>query len=240
MDLSVVIATHNRIDQLKRVIPSLLNQPIGFELVIVDDGSRDGTHKWIDTLDISCLKLIRISTHGWRNPAYAKNLGVCCAEGEIIVVQDGEILHEDTENLRRVVDHFHAWDKPDVPLSVRPLSLWHERKSSIGRIGSVFQERYVKVGIFTAMWRDDFIWLGGFNEFYTQWGHEDVDFIRRARCAGFEVIQDPEIKIRHLAHETVPDSEGDLARHVEEGKYQTEFAAGVEGGTISPCIEWNH
>lgn len=240
MELSVVIAAHNRIEQLKRVLPSILNQDIECEMVIVDDGSRDGTTPWILTLNIPNLKLIHIATHGWRNPAYAKNLGVSCAEGEIVVVQDGEILHE-SSNLERIVEHFRSWDKPDTPLFVKSLSLWYEGWGSSGPIEAHFQEPYTMVGVFLAMWREDFIWIGGFNEkWFTQWGHEDVDFLRRCGFSGFKVIQDPEIKIRHLAHKPLNDAEGNHARWLEEGRWEEKYRAQVGEGKASCRIKWRH
>lgn len=236
MQLSVVIAAHNKIEQLKRVLPSILGQGVECEMVIVDDGSRDGTHTWIDTLNIPHLKLIRISTHGWRNPAYAKNLGVACAEGEIVLVQDGEILHESPSNLERVLSHFQSWDEPDVPLYVKPLSLWHEQRG----FDPCFQETYVKVGIFTAMYRADYIWLGGFNEEYTQWGNEDIEFIVRVGFAGFKAIQDSEIRVRHLEHETCPNSEGNSTRHVEECGMAANYIEQLKQGKASPFIKWRY
>ena len=236
MELSVVIATHNRIEQLKRVLPSILEQSVECEMVIVDDGSRDGTDTWIDTLGIPRLNLIRIPTHGWRNPSYAKNLGVSHAKGDIVLVQDGEILHESSGNLEQVVNHFRLWDKPDVPLYVKPRSLWHEQRG----FSPVFQESYVKVGIFSAMYRVDYIRLGGFNEEFTQWGNEDLDFIRRVGISGFKTVQDPEIKVRHLEHETCPDSEGNPARHVEECGMANSNWEQIVQGKASPFIEWRH
>jgi len=236
MELSIIMVAHNRLEQLKRTLPSILEQDVECEMVIVDDGSRDGTHRWIDTLNIPHSKLIRISTHGWRNPSYARNLGVSCAEGDIVLVQDGEVLHESDKNLERVLHHFTEWEGPE-PLLVKPLSLWTEEKG----FAPVFQPHYVKIGIFLAMLREEFIGLGGYNEkWYTQWGHEDVDFIRRVGCAGFKGIEDPEILIRHLVHETVPDGEGNETQFYKEGKLESTYGARISQGKARPVIKWRH
>ena len=44
MNISVVIPTYNRVQFLKRSIDAVINQTIKpFEIIIVDDGSNDGT-----------------------------------------------------------------------------------------------------------------------------------------------------------------------------------------------------
>ena len=48
MNISVVIPTYNRVELLKRSIDSVINQTIKpFEIIIVDDGSNDGTEAMV-------------------------------------------------------------------------------------------------------------------------------------------------------------------------------------------------
>ena len=48
MNISVVIPTYNRIELLKRSIDSVINQTIKpSEIIIVDDGSNDGTEAMV-------------------------------------------------------------------------------------------------------------------------------------------------------------------------------------------------
>lgn len=50
--ISVVIPTHNRVDLLKRAIESVLNQSFNdFEIIVVSDGSTDGTDELMETFD---------------------------------------------------------------------------------------------------------------------------------------------------------------------------------------------
>lgn len=49
--LSIVIATYNRENTILRAINSILNQKFdAYEIVIVDDGSKDNTKKIIENL----------------------------------------------------------------------------------------------------------------------------------------------------------------------------------------------
>jgi glycosyltransferase involved in cell wall biosynthesis len=84
MKFSVVIPTRNRLDLLSEVLDALQAQvQVGeFEVVVVDDGSSDGTWSWLQNHDFSlpfqCLN------GGGRGPAAARNLGVRSANGERI------------------------------------------------------------------------------------------------------------------------------------------------------------
>ena len=45
---SVVIPTYNRADVLSRSVDSVLSQTYqNFELIIIDNGSTDGTQQWV-------------------------------------------------------------------------------------------------------------------------------------------------------------------------------------------------
>ena len=58
MNISVVIPSYNRKEFLKRSIDSVINQTIKpFEIIVVDDGSTDGTSNWLKKQnDIETLK----------------------------------------------------------------------------------------------------------------------------------------------------------------------------------------
>ena len=47
MKFSIVITTYNRLNLLKRAIDSSLNQTVPAEVVVVDDGSSDGTEAYL-------------------------------------------------------------------------------------------------------------------------------------------------------------------------------------------------
>ena len=58
MNISVVIPTYNRVELLKRSIDSVINQTIKpFEIIIVDDGSNDGTEAMVKKKYDSLIKV---------------------------------------------------------------------------------------------------------------------------------------------------------------------------------------
>ena len=100
--VSVIIPTYNRREKLARAIESVLKQKgPSFELIIVDDGSTDGTHDMIvgargprlsqkggETPPLRTdIKYLYQSNQG---PAAARNLGIKNSNGEFIAFLDSD------------------------------------------------------------------------------------------------------------------------------------------------------
>lgn len=87
MNISVVIPTYNRIELLKRSIDSVINQTIKpFEIIIVDDGSNDGTEAMVKK-KYDSLKLIKQKNKG---ASAARNSGIKASSGEWICFLDSD------------------------------------------------------------------------------------------------------------------------------------------------------
>ena len=73
MNISVVIPSYNRKEFLKRSIDSAINQTKKpFEIIIVDDGSTDGTETMIKS-DYDFVKFIKQKNKG---VSAARNIGI--------------------------------------------------------------------------------------------------------------------------------------------------------------------
>ncbi len=87
--VSVVLPSYNRAHLIRRAIASVLSQSYrAFELVVVDDGSTDGTREVMDTLDDPRIQYIRHSRN--RGAAAARNTGIGAGEGEYVAFQDSD------------------------------------------------------------------------------------------------------------------------------------------------------
>lgn len=86
---SILVCTYNRINYLKRCIASLLeiNFP-EYEIIIVNDGSNDGTKEFLDNIKNDKIKVI----HHERNQGIcaAKNTGIKHANFDIIACTDDD------------------------------------------------------------------------------------------------------------------------------------------------------
>ena len=87
MNISVVIPTYNRKELLKRSIDSVINQTIKpSEIIIVDDGSNDGTEAMVKK-KYDSLKLIKQKNKG---ASAARNFGIKVSSGEWICFLDSD------------------------------------------------------------------------------------------------------------------------------------------------------
>lgn len=91
--LSIVIPTYNRLNRLKMVLESLARQDYPMkdvEVVVVSDGSTDGTEAYLKSL----RPPFRLETIFQQNQgvATARNQGYQCAQGEIILFIDDDVV----------------------------------------------------------------------------------------------------------------------------------------------------
>jgi glycosyltransferase involved in cell wall biosynthesis len=89
--VSVVIPTFNRERYLRDAVASVLAQTYDrWELVIVDDGSTDGTRGYLETLGDGRIRPILGPRGG--NPAAPRNLGARTARGAYLAFLDSDDL----------------------------------------------------------------------------------------------------------------------------------------------------
>lgn len=88
MLFSVIIPTYNRKSFLRLAIESVLNQSFSdFELIIVDDGSTDGTKILVASYNDKRIKYFYQKRKG---PAAARNTGINNAKGKFICFLDSD------------------------------------------------------------------------------------------------------------------------------------------------------
>jgi glycosyltransferase involved in cell wall biosynthesis len=87
--VSIVIPTYNRAHTLERSIRSVISQSFtDFELIIVDDGSPDGTREVICGFEDSRIRYIPNGFNG--GPGSARNRGIASARGQYVAFQDSD------------------------------------------------------------------------------------------------------------------------------------------------------
>ena len=87
MNISVIIPTYNRKHSLPRTLDSVLAQSFQpFEIIVIDDGSTDGTADWLKSNYLS-IKSISQSNQGVSS---ARNIGIKQAEGNWIALLDSD------------------------------------------------------------------------------------------------------------------------------------------------------
>lgn len=87
--ISVIIPSYNRASTLPMAINSVLGQTYrDIELILVDDGSTDGTEDLIRSIRDSRLRYIKLEKNG--GACRARNIGIDAARGEYIAFQDSD------------------------------------------------------------------------------------------------------------------------------------------------------
>ncbi len=92
-ELSVIVASHNRHDLLRRCLDSLAAQtadPASFEVIVADDGSNDGTAEMTEALDTPYrLRVLRLEQRG---QAAAQNAAIELAEAPVCLLLDDDVI----------------------------------------------------------------------------------------------------------------------------------------------------
>lgn len=104
--VSVVIPSYNRKDKILKSVDSVLEQSYeNLELIVVDDGSDDGTWELFENFPDRRLSYIRCGEN--LGACHARNLGAERAAGELIAFQDSDdSWHKD--KLEKQVKHLKA------------------------------------------------------------------------------------------------------------------------------------
>lgn len=109
---TVVIPTYNRERTLSSALDSVLNQTCGdFELLVIDDGSTDGTSKLMELYATDKVRYFPLPHSG--GPATPRNYGIRHAKGELVAFLDSDDWWT-CDKLTKIADVFDS--NPSVDL----------------------------------------------------------------------------------------------------------------------------
>jgi glycosyltransferase involved in cell wall biosynthesis len=94
--VSVIVPTYNRRALLQQALDSVFQQVWdGWELIVVDDGSSDGTIDYLNSLTSTKVRLVLLPHSG--NVAHVRNAGAKTAAGAYLAFLDSDDLWEPTK-----------------------------------------------------------------------------------------------------------------------------------------------
>jgi dolichol-phosphate mannosyltransferase len=101
--LSIIMPVYNERDTVKSVIDLVLDAPLTLEkeLVVVDDGSSDGTRDVLRSLDKSSVKVVLQEKNQGKGSAIRRGLPE--ATGDIVIIQDADTEY-DPKDYQKLVD----------------------------------------------------------------------------------------------------------------------------------------
>jgi len=93
MNLSVVIPVYNEVDNIGEILKRVQAQKLANEIIVVDDGSTDGTRTTLGKLDGK--KKVRVILHEHnKGKGAAVVTGMQAAKGEILLIQDADLEYD--------------------------------------------------------------------------------------------------------------------------------------------------
>ncbi|MQS13455.1 glycosyltransferase [Streptomyces kaniharaensis] len=100
--VSVIVPAYNEVAGIEPAVRSLLASDHPVEVIVVDDGSTDGTADLVESLGLPYVRVIRQENAG--KPA-ALNTGIAAARAELLVMVDGDTVFE-PDAVRMLVQPF--------------------------------------------------------------------------------------------------------------------------------------
>ncbi len=200
MRISIVVPVYNGGEEFKLCLQSIgaLN-PSPHEVIVVDDGSTDGSAELAQDFGADVIQI-----QGPSGPARARNRGASKATGEVLYFVDadvtvpaGALAHlsqrfSNDPELAAIIGSYD--DSPAAPgFFAQYKNLIHHYTHQIARPeGSTFW------GACGAINRKVFEEMQGFDESYGRPCIEDIELGYRLRAAGYRILLDRDLQIKHL------------------------------------------
>ncbi len=251
---SIVIPTFNRLRDLRAVCAALLDQvaasPAPCQIVVVDDGSSDGTGAWLDEHGAELgLTTVRQTNCG---PARARNRGVEVATGEIILFLGDDTVPQRGWLLEHLEAHrLHGGSRDTAVLgytgfpvgSAGPFLRWINEHGAQFGYALIDDPTNVPFNFFytsnVSLPRELFERFGGFREDFPAAAWEDIEFAYRATRAGLGLRYVPRARCLHYHRIRV----GSFCKRQETSGRSAAIFAGLhpelEDFLAVPCVRSN-
>jgi GT2 family glycosyltransferase len=266
---SVITLTHNKLACTRRCLPSLLAaQGVPWELIVVDNGSTDGTPDWIAgeltrTASDAGVKVTLIRNTGNIGCSTARNQGAAAARGSRLAFIDNDVALRSRRWLALLGENFDADASVGVvgPKLVYPLPPHPIQCAGVGisRTGRVLfrgrgqsredprfnrkQEVQCLISACFMVRRDLFDAAGGFDEAFNPVEFEDFDLCYRIRSRGHRAIYDPGVEMYHFESVTTAGTSslpntGLIIRHGLLFKKRWQHLFAHENGPADEETKW--
>lgn len=215
---SIIILTYNQLEHTKLCLNSIeAYTPQPHELIIVDNGSTDGTLDYLRTYEVEHDNVYIIANTDNRGFAAGNNQGVAAARGDYVLLLNNDTVV--TEGwLARMLEVFERY--PDIGI-VGPVSNYvsglqlvpqaayqsleemHQFATNwaIEHTGQTM-EIYRVVGFCLLARREVIDRIGGLDEQFGSGNFEDDDFCIRAALVGFKACIAQDVFIHHTGNQT--------------------------------------
>ena len=197
MNVSIVIPTYNRRPILEKCLIALekqiLNKNVGeYEVIVVDDGSTDGTNTWIKN-NKNNLKHVVLYEQEHGGPALGRNLGIIKSKYEIIIFIDSDLVvlkNFITSHVDKLISSFKKNNNKCFTYgSVINTSNFQNPQSEFYKISDISFAYFATGNV--AIPKRLLLSVGLFDTSFSLYGWEDLELGERLRKIGTKLIKCP-------------------------------------------------
>ena len=113
--LSVIVPVYNEANTIREILKRINSVGIDKEIIVIDDGSIDGTGRILQDIRYNNLKVIHHNSNRGKGAAFLT--GLANASGNLIIVQDAD-LEYDPNDFLKLIDVIQKGDA-DIVFGVR-------------------------------------------------------------------------------------------------------------------------
>jgi GT2 family glycosyltransferase len=222
---SIIILNWNGRHLLHQSLPAVVSAAEraggGHEIIVVDDGSADGSSEYVAS-SFPTARVVALP----RNVGFARaaNRGVAAARHDIVVLLNNDMVVE-PDFLPPLMSHFRSPEVFAVTSSIRmpPKVADGHRIRETGLTRAAFAGGFVRIwqedraatcatpvfyagGGSSAYDRAGFLSLGGFDSVYFPFYYEDVDLSYVAAKRGWRILMEPGSAVTHMHRGTINPS----------------------------------
>lgn len=192
---SVVVCTYNRLEYLQKCLASLLALDfLDYEIIIVDDGSSDGTREFLDTLKNEKVRVI----HNEKNCGISasKNRGIAESKSEIVAFTDDDCEVE----MPWLSELYKGFADESIGFVIGSTFYVHRGYKGYFPERLVNNQNGVWPGGGNIAYRKEvFQKCGAFDNYFFAYNNEDSEMAIRAVSFGFGFARSPGAVVNHQA-----------------------------------------
>lgn len=212
-----MVPTFNRCALLPRVLEALLTQDYEgeYEILVVDDGSRDSTPQVLEEWARRHPSRIRAFRQDNSGPARARNRGALEASGPFLAFIDDDCVPERSwlRSLEQALEGSAAAAGAVINRAEGWVGRYINRESVINHVISPDGTVTELITLNAAVRSDIFRGLGGFDEAIRVAGGEDTEFGLKLRAAGYGIAHAPGARVYHESRAGLVDYLRMIFRH---------------------------
>lgn len=215
-NVTLVIPTYNNLKHIKNAYTSIRKYYPTLELVLLDDGSSDGTFEWLESIKEEDENVVLYQSEERVGHTILYDVGIDMAKNEIIGIIHADMIVSENylENLLKHLDRGKVVCGTRIEPPLHPPG----NEKIVQNFGMDFDdlnipafEEFVKKtqlenkdvttkGMFAPwiLYKEDFQSIGGHDPLFAPFPYEDSDIFQRWILAGYELIQSRDSFVYHL------------------------------------------